>query len=132
MLSLNGFLASTEGSDMAPEGMDYLSLEPYDVYWSRVRDMYSPFENGMKSGTARVFDHQIPGEFGRDPRVMQGVSKAGCTESLLQGSRVWWVRRKMKIVQFCPRICIVALSCLVHSCVLDVLGFCVQVDSTRT
>lgn len=55
-------MASTEGSDMAPEGTDYLGLEPYDVYWSRVRDMYTPFENGMKSGTARVFDHQIPGE----------------------------------------------------------------------
>lgn len=61
--SLNGFLASTEGSDMEPEGTGYLGLEPYDVYWSRVRDMYSPFENGMKSGTARVFDHQIPGKW---------------------------------------------------------------------
>lgn len=49
---------------MAPEGTGYLGLEPYDVYWSRVRDMYSPFENGMKSGTARVFDHQIPGKIG--------------------------------------------------------------------
>lgn len=47
---------------MAPEGTGYLGLEPYDVYWSRVRDMYTPFENGMKSGTARVFDHQIPGK----------------------------------------------------------------------
>lgn len=55
-------MASTEGSDMAPEGTGYLGLEPYDVYWSRVRDMYTPFENGMKSGTARVFDHQIPGK----------------------------------------------------------------------
>ncbi|CAB1101718.1 unnamed protein product [Ectocarpus sp. CCAP 1310/34] len=62
--SLNGFLASTEGSEMAPDGTGYLGLEPYDVYWSRVRDMYSPFENGMKSGTARVFDHQIPGKIG--------------------------------------------------------------------
>eukprot|EP00903_Cladosiphon_okamuranus_P009747 g9267.t1 len=50
-----------QGSDMAPEGTGYLGLEPYDIYWGRVRDMYSPFENGMKSGTARVFDHQIPG-----------------------------------------------------------------------
>ena len=23
--------------------------------------MYSPFESGMKSGSARVFEHQIPG-----------------------------------------------------------------------
>jgi len=31
------------------------------MYWARVRDMYSPFESGMKSGSARVFEHQIPG-----------------------------------------------------------------------
>ncbi|CAM9491937.1 unnamed protein product [Ectocarpus fasciculatus] len=70
--SLNGFLASTEGSEMAPEGTGYLGLEPYDVYWSRVRDMYTPFENGMKSGTARVFDHQIPGKRGRGERLFVG------------------------------------------------------------
>lgn len=29
------------------------------MYWSRVRDSYSPFESGMKSGTARVFEHQV-------------------------------------------------------------------------
>ncbi|CAN0505788.1 unnamed protein product, partial [Discosporangium mesarthrocarpum] len=50
-----------EGNVRSPPGPGYLELEPYDVYWSRVRDMYAPFENGMKSGTARVFDHQIPG-----------------------------------------------------------------------
>jgi len=31
------------------------------MYWAKVRDSYSPFESGMKSGTARVYDHQIPG-----------------------------------------------------------------------
>lgn len=68
--SLNGFLASTEGSDMAPEGTGYLGLEPYDIYWGRVRDMYAPFENGMKSGTARVFDHQIPGKKREEPLLV--------------------------------------------------------------
>ena len=38
-----------------------MDIEPYDLYWSQVRDLYSPFESGMKSGTARVFEHQIPG-----------------------------------------------------------------------
>ena len=58
--SLNSFVAMMEG---APNdtGMRFLSLEPYDMYWGRVRDMYSPFESGMKSGSARVFEHQIPG-----------------------------------------------------------------------
>ena len=45
--SLNAFVAMMEG---APEGRDtginFLHLEPYDMYWARVRDMYSPFESG--------------------------------------------------------------------------------------
>ena len=58
--SLNAFVAMMEG---APNdtGIKYMDLEPYDMYWARVRDMYSPFESGMKAGTARVFEHQIPG-----------------------------------------------------------------------
>lgn len=35
--------------------------QPYDTYWGKVRNDYEPFESGMKSGSARVFDHQIPG-----------------------------------------------------------------------
>lgn len=58
--SLNAFVAMMEGASN-DTNINYLKLEPYDMYWSRVRDMYSPFESGMKSGTARVFDHQIPG-----------------------------------------------------------------------
>jgi len=58
--SMNAFVAMMQGADNEP-AMNYLNLEPYDMYWARVRDMYSPFESGMKSGTARVFDHQIPG-----------------------------------------------------------------------
>lgn len=58
--SMNAFVAMMQGADNEP-AMNYLNLEPYDIYWARVRDMYSPFESGMKSGTARVFDHQIPG-----------------------------------------------------------------------
>lgn len=56
--SLNAFLASLPLEDT---GIRFLDLEPYDVYWSKVRDMYVPFESGMKSGSARVFEHQIPG-----------------------------------------------------------------------
>jgi len=58
--SLNVFVAMTEGGDK-DTGINYLDLEPYDMYWARVREMYSPFESGMKSGSARVFEHQIPG-----------------------------------------------------------------------
>lgn len=36
-------------------------MQPYDTFWGKVRAEYEPFESGMKSGSARVFDHQIPG-----------------------------------------------------------------------
>lgn len=58
--SLNAFVAMMEGA-VNDTGFRYMDLEPYDMYWSRVRDIYSPFESGMKSGSARVFEHQIPG-----------------------------------------------------------------------
>lgn len=58
--SLNTFLAMLQGAKNDP-GIDYMSIEPYDLYWAGIREQYSPFESGMKSGTARVFDHQIPG-----------------------------------------------------------------------
>mmetsp|Transcript_11260 Transcript_11260/g.18567 ORF Transcript_11260/g.18567 Transcript_11260/m.18567 type:complete len:1330 (-) Transcript_11260:60-4049(-) len=58
--SMNAFLASMESHPRSPK-MDYMKLEPYDMYWGGVRDMYKPFESGMLSSTARVYDHEIPG-----------------------------------------------------------------------
>lgn len=40
--SLNAFVAMMEGAPNAT-GMKFMDLEPYDMYWARVRDMYSPF-----------------------------------------------------------------------------------------
>ncbi len=58
--SLNTFLAMMQGAKN-DTCINYLKIEPYDLYWQGIRDQYSPFESGMKSGTARVFEHQIPG-----------------------------------------------------------------------
>jgi acetyl-CoA carboxylase carboxyl transferase alpha subunit len=58
--SLNAFVATRAGMPRDPL-IDYKLLEPLDQYWAFVRDMYSPFESGMKAMTARVFEHQIPG-----------------------------------------------------------------------
>ncbi len=58
--SLNAFLAAMEGTERDP-GIPYLSLNNLDTYWDQVRTLYAPFESGMKSGTARVYEHQIPG-----------------------------------------------------------------------
>jgi len=58
--SLNAFIATMEGRPRDPK-IDYRKLEGLDAYWAYVRDMYSPFESGMKAMTARVFEHQVPG-----------------------------------------------------------------------
>ncbi len=69
--SLNAFLAAMEGDERDP-GINYLAAEPYDEFWAKVREMYAPFECGMKSGTARVYDHEIPG--GQYSNLMVQVS----------------------------------------------------------
>ena len=58
--NLNAFIAALMGSER-DTGIDYLSLEPYDTFWQRQRMLYAPFECGVVSGSARVFQHQIPG-----------------------------------------------------------------------
>ncbi|KAJ1445024.1 hypothetical protein M885DRAFT_626577 [Pelagophyceae sp. CCMP2097] len=58
--SLNAFCAAMDGMPRSP-GIDYMALEPLDIYWMKVREMYKPFETGMLAGSARVFDHEIPG-----------------------------------------------------------------------
>ena len=58
--SLNAFCASLVGHPRDPK-IDYLKLEPLDMHWGKIRELYAPFECGMKSGSARVFDHEIPG-----------------------------------------------------------------------
>ncbi|MFL5299059.1 MAG: biotin/lipoyl-containing protein, partial [Anaeromyxobacteraceae bacterium] len=42
-------------------GLDEEWLQRLANYWEGVRDLYSPFESGLKSGTAEVYQHEIPG-----------------------------------------------------------------------
>ncbi|KAJ4458650.1 putative Pyruvate carboxylase [Paratrimastix pyriformis] len=58
--SLNAFLAAMKGMPRDP-AIDYLTVEPLASYWATVRALYEPFEGNMKTGTARVYDNQIPG-----------------------------------------------------------------------
>jgi len=37
------------------------SLNQFSTYWETVRDYYHPFESGLKSSSAEVFQHEIPG-----------------------------------------------------------------------
>jgi len=40
---------------------DITKLNEFSNYWEDVREMYYPFESGLKSGTAEVYQHEIPG-----------------------------------------------------------------------
>lgn len=40
---------------------DQKSLNAYSNYWETVREYYYPFESGLKSSSAEVFQHEIPG-----------------------------------------------------------------------
>ncbi len=58
--NLNSLIAVMEGQPREqPFELD--SLNQYANYWEDVRDMYYPFESGLKSGTAEVYEHEIPG-----------------------------------------------------------------------
>lgn len=40
---------------------DIDTLNKFSNYWEDTREMYYPFESGLKAGTAEVFQHEIPG-----------------------------------------------------------------------
>ena len=40
---------------------DMDTLNAYSTYWEDVRALYYPFESGLKSGSAEVYDHEMPG-----------------------------------------------------------------------
>ncbi|PHR74094.1 MAG: pyruvate carboxylase [Lutibacter sp.] len=40
---------------------DLNTLNQFSNYWEDIREYYYPFESGLKSGTAEVFQHEIPG-----------------------------------------------------------------------
>ncbi len=40
---------------------DIKSLNQFSNYWEQVRDYYYPFESGMKSSSAEIFQNEIPG-----------------------------------------------------------------------
>ena len=58
--NLNSLNAVLAGSAWDP-GLDGDALQLLANYWETVREYYAPFESGLKSGTAEVYRHEIPG-----------------------------------------------------------------------
>ena len=58
--NLNSLAAVLAGSRWDPR-LDQAGLQELANYWETVREYYAPFESGLKSGTAEVYRHEIPG-----------------------------------------------------------------------
>ena len=58
--NFNALVASMKGHPRAQD-VDLSILNEYSDYWEDIREYYYPFESGLKSGTAEVYDHEIPG-----------------------------------------------------------------------
>ncbi len=58
--NLNALIASLRGSLWDPQ-LDPADLQQLANYWETVRTYYAPFESELRSGTAQVYDHEIPG-----------------------------------------------------------------------
>ncbi|WGZ90441.1 MAG: pyruvate carboxylase [Candidatus Thiocaldithrix dubininis] len=59
-VNINSLIAAMEGQPRE-QAFNLKSLNEYANYWEDVREMYYPFESGLKAGTAEVYNHEIPG-----------------------------------------------------------------------
>jgi len=58
--NFNSMVAMMEGHERENK-IDLESLNKFSDYWEDVRTYYYPFETELRSGTAEVYDHEIPG-----------------------------------------------------------------------
>ncbi len=58
--NLNSIVAALQHTPR-DTGLDLDALNRLSDYWEAVRQQYYPFEEGMKSGTAAVYHHEMPG-----------------------------------------------------------------------
>ncbi|RTY86781.1 pyruvate carboxylase [Flavobacterium sp. GT3R68] len=58
--NFNVFVEALKGTPRHSE-FDIHTLNAYSNYWEDVREYYYPFESDLKSSTAEVYNHEIPG-----------------------------------------------------------------------
>ncbi|NOY13271.1 MAG: pyruvate carboxylase [Deltaproteobacteria bacterium] len=58
--NMNALLATLEGTIWDPK-LDMDGLQKLANYWETCRTYYAPFESELRSGTAQVYHHEIPG-----------------------------------------------------------------------
>ena len=59
-VNFNSLVASLVGQERENK-INLPKLNEFSNYWEDVREIYYPFESELKSGTAQVYEHEIPG-----------------------------------------------------------------------
>src|SRR5207253_8869731 len=57
---LNSIVAALRNTDR-DTGLDQLALDDMSRYWASVRDLYYPFEEGLRAPGPDVYQHEMPG-----------------------------------------------------------------------
>ena len=58
--NLSALVAATDDTERAT-GLDLAALSAMEPFWEAVRDLYAPFESGLRAPTGTVYRHEIPG-----------------------------------------------------------------------
>ena len=58
--NLNSIVAALRGQER-DTGLDLQSLNEFSDYWEHVLRFYEPFDSSPRSGTAEVYEHEMPG-----------------------------------------------------------------------
>ena len=58
--NLGAIVAALSGSERDPK-IDFEAMQQLSTYWEGVRKIYAPFEADIRSGTADVYRHEMPG-----------------------------------------------------------------------
>jgi pyruvate carboxylase len=75
--SMGAVVASLAGTHL-DTGVDLAKIAPLIDYWESVRVSYAAFESGQKSGSAEVYDHEIPG--GQYTNMLFQATQMGLSE----------------------------------------------------
>lgn len=58
--SMGAIVGSLRGTEL-DTGLNMDQVTAINEYWEECRGLYAPFESGQKSGSADVYDHEMPG-----------------------------------------------------------------------
>ena len=58
--AMGALVAAVQGTNLEPD-LDFEKILKLNTVWEQTRGLYSPFESGIKAGSADVYIHEMPG-----------------------------------------------------------------------